>query len=93
MATVSIILLTLFIIIMILFIAESIHNKDIILFLVGMWLNIILFITPIAVIESHYPNKRDVKKGDAIFVKYDYINIKNDDTISYTIYEIEWKNK
>lgn len=91
MTTVSIILSVLSIIMIIVFIKESICNKDIKLFAIGIALNIILFITPILIIELSYPTKKDVEKGDAIFVRYDYKNIKNNDTISYTIYEIEWK--
>jgi hypothetical protein len=91
MTTVSAILLTLSIIIMIVFIVESIRDKNIVVFIIGLLLNIGFFVFPIGIIESYYPNKKDVEKGDAIFVRYDYKNIKNNDTISYTIYEIEWK--
>lgn len=93
MTNISAILLTLSIITIIVFIVNSIHDKNIVVFILGMLLNIGFFVLPICIVESHCPNKRDVEKGDAIFVKYDYINIKNNDTISYTIYEIEWKNK
>lgn len=91
MTTLNIILLILSIIIIIIFIIKFIHDKNIMVFILAISLNIGLFILPICIIELERPTKRDVKKGNAIFVKYDYKNIKNNDTISYTIYEIEWK--
>lgn len=91
MATPNIILLILSIITIVIFIVKFIHDKNIVVFILGICLNIGLFVLPICIIELQHPNKRDVKKGNAIFVKYDYKNIKNNDTISYTIYEIEWK--
>lgn len=91
MTTTSIILLVLSAVIMTIFIMITIYCKDGIPFIIGIVLNSFLFGLPICVTESKYPNKRDVKKGNAIFVKYDYKTIKNNDTVSYTIYEIEWK--
>ena len=91
MITASIILLILSIITIIIFIVKFIRDKNILVFIIGVCLSIGLFVLPIGVIESQYPNKKDVKKGNAVFVRYDYKNIKNNDTISYTIYEIEWK--
>lgn len=91
MGTDSAILLTLSIILMIIFIIGAICEKNIILFILGILLNTLFFGLPIGIFESTRPDKKDVEKGNAIFVRYDYKNIKNNDTISYTIYEIEWK--
>ena len=91
MANASIILLVLSAIVITIFIMVAIYDNHIAPFILGVVVDLLLFVLPICVIELKHPNKKDVKKGNAIFVKYDYKTIKNNDTISYTIYEIEWK--